>query len=106
MAHAQLHFINDYDIPEDMWRLDPQTIDVGRRGLAKAREALQTSLRAQLSQEQAEGADEAININRAGHKPGAGHNPQTSRTSLPAGDTDNADTQPNPTQGRLGVAAA
>jgi len=69
MAHAQLHFISDYDIPEDMWRLDPKTIDVGRRGLAQAREALQASLRAQLADEQTEGADAAININRAGHKP-------------------------------------
>lgn len=79
MAHAQLHLINIDDIPEDMWRLDPQTINVGRKGLAQARAALQDSLRAQLARAEAKDdhdhdhlgendiSEAAININRASH---------------------------------------
>jgi hypothetical protein len=42
MAHAQLHLI---DFADEQWKLDPHTIEVGRRGLATARAALARSAR-------------------------------------------------------------
>ena len=42
MAHAQLHLLNFDDEP---WKLDDQTIRVGRKGLATARAALARSAR-------------------------------------------------------------
>lgn len=51
MAHAQLHLIEDnlldahHEPTAEQWKLDHQTIEVGRQGLADARAALARSAR-------------------------------------------------------------
>ena len=44
MANAQLQLIH---IEDEMWKLDPRTIRVGRKGLAEARAALARTLKAE-----------------------------------------------------------
>lgn len=45
MAHAQLQLITTPSDHEELWKLDPRTIQVGRQGLAQARAALARSRR-------------------------------------------------------------
>jgi hypothetical protein len=46
MAHAQLQLII---VDSEQWKLDPQTIRVGRHGLAQARAALARSIQAEAA---------------------------------------------------------
>jgi len=49
MAHAQLQILTDTDIPDEMWKLDDETIKIGRQGLAQARAALQEAVAATIT---------------------------------------------------------